>query len=184
MGELKKCIVINLFAGPGAGKSLLAARIFSDLKLNGINAELVTEYAKRKVWEKSFRTLENQIYMFGKQQHSMWICSNQVDVIVTDSPLLLTMAYNDDKLLHKLAKACSHNYNNINIYVGRISKYQQVGRMQTLSEAEALDKKIYEIVTYDEGIDISFELNMDNYDKMFSEIISHINYYNKDNNES
>lgn len=40
--------VINLFGQPGAGKSTGAAYIFSQLKLRGINAELVTEFAKDK----------------------------------------------------------------------------------------------------------------------------------------
>lgn len=40
--------VINLFGQPGAGKSTGAAYIFSQLKLRGINAELVTKFAKDK----------------------------------------------------------------------------------------------------------------------------------------
>jgi adenylate kinase family enzyme len=38
--------VINLFGGPGCGKSTLAARIFSILKLKDISCELINEYAK------------------------------------------------------------------------------------------------------------------------------------------
>ena len=44
-------LVVNLFGAPGAGKSTGAAYIFSQLKMAGINAELVTEFAKDKVWE-------------------------------------------------------------------------------------------------------------------------------------
>jgi len=40
-----KCIVINLFGVPSAGKSTGAAYIFSQLKMAGVNAELVTEFA-------------------------------------------------------------------------------------------------------------------------------------------
>jgi len=46
-------LVVNLFGAPGAGKSTGAAYIFSQLKMAGINAELVTEFAKDKVWEES-----------------------------------------------------------------------------------------------------------------------------------
>lgn len=46
-------VVVNLFGEPGAGKSTGAAYIFSALKMHGINAELVTEYAKEKVWEET-----------------------------------------------------------------------------------------------------------------------------------
>ena len=46
-------IVVNLFGAPGAGKSTGAAYIFAMLKMAGINAELVTEFAKDKVYEET-----------------------------------------------------------------------------------------------------------------------------------
>ena len=52
-------ILVNLFGAPGAGKSTGAAYIFSQLKMNGINAELVTEFAKDKVWEGSTEVFNN-----------------------------------------------------------------------------------------------------------------------------
>lgn len=54
---MKTPIVINLFGGPGSGKSTGAAYIFSQLKMKGINCELITEYAKDKTWEKNFVAL-------------------------------------------------------------------------------------------------------------------------------
>lgn len=47
----KKPLVINLFGAPGAGKSTGAAIVFAELKKRGVNAELVTEFAKDKTWE-------------------------------------------------------------------------------------------------------------------------------------
>ncbi len=46
-------LVINMFAGPGAGKSTLAAGTFFRLKCLGVNAEIAPEYAKDLVWEES-----------------------------------------------------------------------------------------------------------------------------------
>lgn len=60
-------LVVNLFGGPGSGKSTCAAGVFTLLKLSGVNAELVTEYAKDLTWEKRHVTLANQHYIFGKQ---------------------------------------------------------------------------------------------------------------------
>ena len=60
-------IVVNLFGALGAGKSTGAARIFSNLKMAGINAELVTEFAKDKVWEENKAVFNDQLYIFGKQ---------------------------------------------------------------------------------------------------------------------
>ena len=45
MKPMDKCLVVNLFGAPGAGKSTAAAYIFSMLKFANINAELVTEFA-------------------------------------------------------------------------------------------------------------------------------------------
>lgn len=39
--EEKKTLVVNLFAGPGAGKSTGAAYIFSKLKMLGYDCEYV-----------------------------------------------------------------------------------------------------------------------------------------------
>lgn len=80
-------ILINLFGAPGAGKSTLSAYVFSKLKTAGVNAELVTEFAKDKVWEENSVALANQMYMFGKQYFRMTRCEDKVDAIVTDSPL-------------------------------------------------------------------------------------------------
>ena len=64
-------LIVNFYAGPGAGKSTMVAHTFAELKWRGINCELVTEYAKDKVWEKSFETLENQFYVSAKQYHRL-----------------------------------------------------------------------------------------------------------------
>ena len=43
--------VINLFAGPGAGKSTTAAGLFHLMKIAGMNVELVTEFSRSWVVE-------------------------------------------------------------------------------------------------------------------------------------
>ena len=54
---------VNLFGSPGSGKSTGASYIFSMLKLHGIVAELVTEFVKDKVWEKSNELVYLQPYI-------------------------------------------------------------------------------------------------------------------------
>lgn len=46
-------VVVNLFGVPSAGKSTGAAYIFSKIKMAGVNAELIIEFAKDKVWEEN-----------------------------------------------------------------------------------------------------------------------------------
>ena len=94
-----KTIVVNLFGGPGSGKSTGAAYIFSQLKMAGINCELITEYAKDKTWEKNMTALDCQEYILGKQSYRMKRCADKVDVIVTDSPLPIGLFFNNGLFL-------------------------------------------------------------------------------------
>ena len=54
-------MVVNCYAGPGAGKTTCAWEVASQLKKKGINTEYVSEYAKELVWEGKYDVLmENQ----------------------------------------------------------------------------------------------------------------------------
>lgn len=150
-----KPIVINLLGGPCTGKSTLAAELFSSLKKIGVECELVMEYAKDKVWEESFHTLDNQIYVFGKQLHRMWRLKDKVDVIVTDSPLLLSMLYDkkESKTLMKLIIEQYNEFDNLTYFIKRDFDYNENGRYQTEKEAKCLDEKLLKILNH---VDIDF----------------------------
>ena len=62
-------ILCNIYGGPGSGKSTSAAGVFSLLKTHGVNAELVTEFAKDLVWEGRDVTLDNQPYILEVKQN-------------------------------------------------------------------------------------------------------------------
>lgn len=137
-------IVVNLFAGPGVGKSTLAAQIFSTLKINGINAEMALEYAKDKVYEESFRTMDDQLYIFAKQFHKIWRLRDKVDVVICDSPLPFSIVYNKEtsRPFNELVMEQFNNFNNLNFFIERKTKYETFGRTQTEEEAIELDKEI------------------------------------------
>lgn len=143
--ETKLPIVINLFAGPGAGKSTSAAYLFVLLKERGVNCELVREYAKDKVWENSHSVLNDQTYVFGKQNHRMEILRDQVDVIITDSPLLFSIVYDEskDSNLIGIVKNRHNSYESVNVFLQRTKVYNPKGRMQSEDEAKDLDRKIW-----------------------------------------
>lgn len=136
----KKTITISLFGPPGSGKSTLAAFVFAKLKMMGVNCELVTEFAKDKVWEKNNEALSNQIYIFAKQYYRMSRCTGQVDVIITDSPLFLGPFYNKDpeidEPLKQLARVITERYDNLNYFLRRVKKYNPVGRLQSEEESD------------------------------------------------
>lgn len=141
-------IVVNLFAGPGSGKSTTCAGVFSNLKLSGINCEMALEYAKDKVWENSLKVLEDQIYVFGKQLHRMWRLKDQVDVIITDSPLLLSILYDSSRNINlkNLVLDQFNSYNNINYFIKRGKDYNPKGRTQTEEEAKEKDEEILKLL--------------------------------------
>ena len=137
-----------MLAGPGTGKSTTCAGVFSELKWRGIDCEIATEYAKDKVWERSFDTLNCQTYVFGKQLHRMFRLRGKVEAIITDSPLLLSLIYDERKLpsFTQLVLDEFYSFYNINIFLKRIKKYNPNGRMQTEKEAKAIDRKIQKLL--------------------------------------
>ena len=93
---MEKTLVINLIGGPGCGKSTTAAGIFYELKKNGVDCEMSTEFAKDKTWEENQKVLNCQFYISGKQAFRLARVSGKVDVAVTDSPIILGAMYTDE----------------------------------------------------------------------------------------
>ena len=143
-------ILVNLFGSPGTGKSTGAAYIFSQLKMRGINAELVTEFAKDKVWEESKAVFNNQAYIFGKQYFRISRCADKVDVVITDSPLLLSLVYNHDPVLgedfNNVVRKVMNSYNCKNYFLARTKAYNPVGRFQTEEESDAIADEILDLL--------------------------------------
>ena len=143
-------LVINLFGVPGAGKSTGAAYIFSQLKMQGINAELITEFAKDKVWENNEEVFKNQAYLFGKQSFKMSRCRDKVECIITDSPLPLSIFYNKDEVLgedfNKTVMNVFNSYNNLNYLLTRTKPYNPIGRHQTEKESDELKKPMISLL--------------------------------------
>jgi len=146
--KLKK--VINIFGGPGAGKSTLAASLFAKMKKKGMSVELVTEYAKQMVFEDRMNVLkEDQLYIFAKQHRKIFILRDTVDYIITDSPFVQGIMYfNSDVIdqldFEKLVLGTHFSYPNFNVFAIRAEglKYEEMGRYQNEQEAEVLSTDI------------------------------------------
>lgn len=138
--------VINLFAGPGAGKSTTATGVFTRLKQAGINAEYVPEYAKDLTWAE--RDMSNQTLILGKQYERLRVLRGKVDIAVTDSPLLLTQVYNRTLAgLNQVAANLYESFDNINYFVQRVKPYSTAGRKESEEEAKLLDARIKSVLT-------------------------------------
>lgn len=171
-------LIVNLFGAPGAGKSTGAAYIFSKLKMLGVNAELVTEFAKDKVWENNQEVLSNQTYVFGKQHFRISRCADKVDVIVTDSPLLLSALYNNSDLLgeefNDLVAKIFKSYDSVNYFIERDKPYNPNGRLQTEKESDYLAENIKDMLARYNIQYENYKGNLSAYDKIVEDIYSRL----------
>jgi hypothetical protein len=138
-------IILNYFAGPGAGKSTAAAGTFHMLKKAGVNVELITEYAKDKTWEGNYTALKDQLYITAKQNYRVFRCQGKVDVVVTDSPILLGLAYYNGDVYDEFKALIVKMFgfqDNINIFIDRTKEYNPAGRKETEEKARDIDGEI------------------------------------------
>lgn len=152
----------------------MAAALFADLKKRGFNAELVTEYAKDKVWEHNDTVFSNQVYILGKQSYRVSRVAGQVDVIITDSPILLSAIYNPDPEIQNELEALTvkmfNQYNNLNIVLKRTFPYQKEGRMHSEEQSSEIYQKIIECLNQN-GIGYSVFDNKDDTQQALMDII-------------
>ena len=146
---MSKCLVVGLYSGPGARKSTLAAHVFAELKWKNINCELVTEYAKDMVWGETTKVLENQTYVFGKQYNRIYRVAKHVDVLITDSPLALSIIYDKKKSEHfkNLVMEKYNEFNNLNFFVIRCAEFNPKGRLHNEKEAEEKDQEVLNMLS-------------------------------------
>lgn len=158
--------VINLFGGPGTGKSTTAAYIFHELKCAGLDVELITEYAKDIVWEKRQTLFTDQVYICAKQNRRMErLVGSGIDVVVTDSPLILGALYTPDDYYQNfkplLIEMFKSYKSSLNIYLHRGFDYNPIGRNQTADEAKAIDTNIIDLLK-ETNVPIHYSTNQQN----------------------
>lgn len=147
-----KTIVVNLYAGPGAGKTTSAWEIASRLKKENITTEYVPEYAKELVWENNVRlldgSLQSQMHLFEEQNWRLQRLQGKVSVAVTDSPIMLSLIYGKEitPALSQQILHAYHGYNNFDMFIQRGTHFEQAGRIHDLTESKAIDSQIHALL--------------------------------------
>ncbi len=147
-----KTFVLNLFGAPGSGKSTFGDLLFGFLKLNGVTCEKFDEFAKAYAWEGNLTALSDQPFLLGNHFHSFFRLDGKVNLIITDSPLPLSIYYNRvskttfSKCFDELVLEAYNRFDNINYYMVRNFPYEQEGRYQTEAESVMVDKDLRKIL--------------------------------------
>jgi len=130
--------VISFYGGPGSGKSTMAATVFAELKRQRVNVELITEVAKELSYERRMDLLGYQDAILARQIRKMTIPYGHVDVIVTDSPILMSHVYASKDYPECFYDWVDHAYNsfeNIDIFLDRVVPFSEEGRHHNEEEA-------------------------------------------------
>lgn len=143
-----KTLVVNLFGGPGAGKTTCAMEICVALKKQGIATEYIPEYAKELVYANRMELLDgsthHQRHIYQEQKRKMNNALGKVDVIVTDSPIILSTIYDKEhcSAFEKEIIQEFYKHDNFNMFINRGDTFETNGRIHTLQESMVIDQKI------------------------------------------
>lgn len=161
-------LVINLFGGPGVGKTTLLHNLMAVAKKRGAKIECCLEYARELVLAGRQDLLKDQLSIFEEQLRRLRVFSTGTDFIVTDAPLFNGLVYCGDGDREALGAAIRQewpSWNNSNYLLGRQFAYQTHGRYQDEAGAIQVDGTVaallrsenlpFRAVTVDEALPLA-----------------------------
>jgi hypothetical protein len=144
--------LINLFAGPGAGKSSIAAGITYKLKKNHISCDQPYEFPKVLAWDENTEAIKDQLYVLANQHRGIAQSHGKVDYIVVDSPIMFSLIYKTlynegypakfySQSFNQMIVDLHNSYDNINILLERSDEgvHNDKERYQTLEQSKEID---------------------------------------------
>lgn len=185
---MKRTVIINLFGGPGSGKSTVASGLFYSFKSKGLTCDNPYEFPKQVAWEDNNSQITDQLYILANQHRGIVRSYGKVNYIILDSPLLLSLVYKTgytgeypakfyNDTFDKMVLELFNSYENINIFLDRPDRqFQQDGRFQSQTESLEYDEKIKKVL---EDNDIPYH-NVKVGDNELRRIIEVIRSYIKD----
>ena len=144
--------LVNLFGGPGIGKSGIASGITYKLKKKHISVNNPYEFPKRLAWDNNIPAIKDQLYVFANQHRGIAESYGKVDYIVIDSPILFSTIYHTyytqgypaefyGQPFHDLVIDLHKKYDNINILLERgETTHNNNERFQNFEESLEIDK--------------------------------------------
>jgi hypothetical protein len=166
--------IINLFGGPGSGKSSIAAGLLYELKKRHITCDAPYEFPKLLAWDDNQSAIKDQLYVIANQHRGIVKSFGKVDYIVLDSPILLSLIYKNyyegneypsslyTESFDNMILDIHSKYDNLNIFLNRTSGlHNNAERYQNLEKSIELDYMIRETLN-----------------------VNHINYVEVDVNEN
>lgn len=147
--------IVNLYGGPGTGKSTTCAALFAELKHAGVNAEMCREYVKNWVWEgRKIQPGDTSYFMAKQLREQRNLMRDGIGAIVTDSPLLLATWYGkfdilsnttllSRELMRQQDATCElYGYTEVHVFLKRVKEFNPKGRLQNEEEAVAIDDSL------------------------------------------
>lgn len=148
--------IINLIGAPSAGKSVVAALLFAELKMRHYSAEYVQEYAKTLIWQNRLDELDNQYTVSFEQYKMIKAVNGNVEYICLDSPLLIGLYYNrvyktnvsDVKKTEAMILSKMEEFDNIYIFLDRNEDYpyEKAGRIHSEEESKIISVEFIELM--------------------------------------
>lgn len=161
--------IIDLYGGPGTGKSTSAAFLYYQLKKAGKNVELVREYVKDWAWDNRTINTYDQIYILGKQVRRESMLYGKVDWIVTDCPVYMSAFYAEKYCTPILAhgvkqaveafysQAAKDGHDHHHYHLNRIKAYKPERRYQSEEEAKKIDNELFMFMADMYGEDLAID---------------------------
>src|SRR6056300_1055225 len=144
--------LVNLFGGPGIGKSGIAAGITYKLKKKHISVNNPYEFPKRLAWDNNIPAIKDNLYVFANKNRGIAESNGKMDYIVIDSPILFSTIYHTyytqgypaefyGQPFHDLVIDLHKKYDNINILLERgETTHNDNERFQNFEESLEIDK--------------------------------------------
>ena len=154
--------LINLFGGPGIGKSAIAAGIFYELKKKHVSCNNPYEFPKTLAWDQNIPAIKDQLYVFANQHRGIAQSYGKVDYIIIDSPILFSKIYHSyyttgypaeyyGESFNQLILDLHNKYDSLNILLERNEggSHSEGERFQDHEQSLDIDRRCKEVLETD-----------------------------------